>query len=248
MNISAVVLTKNEERNIAACLKGLAFCDEILVIDDGSNDKTHKIAKSYGAKVYIRELEGDFARQRNFGQDMAKGRWILFVDADERVSQELQEEIVKETSRENNPYSGYYLKREDYLWGKKLCYGETTNLKFLRLARKGAGRWKRRVHEFWRIVGRTRTLKNPLLHYPHQTLREFISDINFHSTLHAKANLEEGKSSNLLKIMFYPKLKFFRNYILRLGFLDAEAGFVVALLMSFHSFLAWSKLWLMQRK
>lgn len=247
-DISAVVLTKNEEKNIAECLRSLAFCDEIIVIDDASNDKTVRIARGLGAKIFVRGLEGDFSSQRNFALKKASGRWVFFVDADERITDRLREEILKEIKKVDNPYSGYFVKRQDFLWGKKLRFGETSSLKFLRLARKSAGGFKRRVHEYWNVVGRTKTLENPLVHHPHQTLREFIADINFQSTLHARANCEEGKKSTLLKIIFLPKLKFLRNYFLRLGFLDGERGFLLALLMSFHSFLAWSKLWVAQRK
>ena len=147
-----------------------------------------------------------------------------------------------------NPYMSYFVRRDDYMWGKKLKHGETGTALFLRLGRKSGGKWVRRVHEVWGVVGRTKTLKNHLRHYPHQTLREFINDINFHSSLHAEANYKEGKSSNLAKIIIWPKGKFLSNYFFKLGFLDGTEGFVLTLMMSFHSFLAWSKLWIIQRK
>lgn len=248
MNISAVILTKNEEGNIDECIQGLAFCEEIIVIDDNSTDKTVEIAKELGAKVFQRNLNGNFAAQRNFGIEKATNKWVLFIDADERVSTELKDEIEREISALNNYYLGYFVKRDDYLFGKKLNYGETAKVTLLRLARKSAGKWVRNVHEVWEVRGRTKTLKNSLRHYPHQTLREFIKDINFQSDLHAEANYKEGKSSNLAKIVFWPGGKFLSNYLFKLGFLDGTPGFVMALMMSFHSFLAWSKLWIFQRK
>ena len=248
MNISAVILTKNEEGNIAECLHGLNFCDEIIVVDDGSYDKTVEIARGLGAKVFARSLNGDFAGQRNFGLEKAVNKWVLFIDADERVSKELKDEIEKEVSMLNNYYLGYLFKRDDYIFGKKLNFGETASVRLLRLARKSAGKWARSVHEVWEVQGRTKTLKNPLKHYPHQTLREFIKDINFQSDLHALANQKEDKNSNLARIVFWPKGKFLYNYLFKLGFLDGTEGFVLALMMSFHSFLSWSKLWIIQRK
>lgn len=248
MNISAVILSKNEEKNIGECIRGLTFCEEIIVIDDYSSDKTIEIARGLGAIVFQRKLEGDFAAQRNFGLGKATHKWVLFVDADERVNKELKEEMEREISTLNNPFLGYFFKRDDYIFGKKLNFGETASVALLRLARKSVGKWIRNVHEVWEVQGRTKTLKNSLRHYPHQTLREFINDINFHSDLHAVANYKEGKRSSWIKILFWPRAHGFKNWVLKLGFLDGTEGFVFALMMSFHSFLAWSKLWIYQRK
>ena len=256
--ISAIILAKNEEKNIGECIEALAFCEEIIVIDDYSSDKTVEIARGLGANIFQRKLEGNFASQRNFGLEKATNKWVLFIDADERVSKELRDEIEREVVSLNNPYLGYFFKRDDYIFGKRIKFGETSALfgfnpgayinKFLRLARRSAGKWRRPVHEVWEVSGRTKSLKNTLKHYPHQTLREYISDINFHSDLHAEANYKEGKRSSLLKILLWPKLKFLNNYFFRLGLLDGTEGFVLALSTSFHSFLAWSKLWIYQRK
>jgi len=248
MNLSAVVLTKNEEGNLRDCLESLKFCDEVIVIDDGSTDKTVEIANQLGAKVYTRPLNGDFSAQRNFGLAKASGKWVLSIDADERVGEKLKGEILAEVGRDANPIVGYFVKRGDYLWGKKLKFGETASLSFLRLARKSGGEWERCVHEVWQVMGRTKTLTNPLSHYPHQTLREFIHDINFHSDLDVLAKKKEGKRASLFKIIFWPKGKFINNWIFRLGFLDGDRGFLLALLMSFHSFLSWSKLWIYQKQ
>ncbi|MBI4028920.1 MAG: glycosyltransferase family 2 protein [Candidatus Blackburnbacteria bacterium] len=248
--ISAVVLTKNEEKNVEECLKTLKWCDEIVVVDDYSTDKTVSLAKKFGAKIYQRHLENDFAQQRNFGLEKVTGDWVFFVDADERVSHSLAQEISTEVQVQVHPrgVQGFAVRRVDVMWGRELKHGEWGNAKLLRLAKKGAGKWSRRVHEVWNVDGVTELLRSPLLHYPHQTMSEFLSDIDQYSTLHAQANLEEGKSSSILKFILYPKLKFLQNYILKLGFLDGGQGFVVAMLMSFHSYLAWGKLWLLQRK
>lgn len=247
--ISAVILTENEEKNIEECIKSVSWCSEIIVIDDYSKDSTVKIAGECGAKVFQRALNGDFAQQRNIGISKAKGDWILFIDADERVSPELGKEILNATFF-SDPESicNISLKRVDFLWGRELRYGEVRNVNLIRLVKKGTGTWKRRVHEYWIGTGDTFVLSNPLLHYPHQTLREFIEGIDFYSTLHAQQKYEEGERSNLVKILLWPKLKFINNWIFNFGFLDGTAGFIHATLMSFHSFLAWSKLWLMQRE
>ncbi len=248
MNISAVILAKNEEKNIKECIKNLGFCDEVVVIDDNSEDRTVEIAKKLGAKVYKRSLEENFAAQRNFALNKAKGKWVLFIDADERVSKNLRNEITQITNDPSVGCLGFYIKRTDYMWGKELKSGETGSVKLLRLARRKAGKWKRQVHETWKIIGRIDELKNPLLHYPHPTLRKFIKSVNSMSSLHAKANFKEGKRSFLFKIIVWPLAKFMHNWIIRKGFLDGIQGLVVALVMSFHSYLSWSELWILQKR
>lgn len=247
VNISAVVLTKNEQFNIGSCLKSLSFSNEIIVIDDNSRDKTSEIAEEFGAKIYKREMNADYASQRNFALGKARGKWVLFVDADERVTPSLRSEIMQVVNNPLGHYSGFYIKRRDNLWGKDLKYGETGTIKLLRLARKGRGKWIRKVHEVWKISGPTRVLKAPLRHYPHPTLSEFIAHINIMSTIDIEAKRQEGKHSSLIKIVFWPLAKFIWNWKYKLGFLDGNEGFVVALMMSFHSFLSWSKLWVEEK-
>lgn len=240
MEITAVVLTKNEEKNISACLSTLSFCDEIIIVDDFSDDKTVPLAKKFDAKVFQRKLGNDFAAQRNFGLGKASKDWVFFIDADERVTPELKAEILR---LDGESHHGFIFKRRDILWGKQLLHGEASRVRLLRLARKTASKWRRPVHEVWEASGKTAVLTNPLLHYPHQSLDEFIDNINEFSTLHAKANSLEGKRSNLVKIILWPIGKFVYNYIILLGVLDGTRGFVHAMFMSLHSFLAWSKLW-----
>lgn len=250
MTISVVVLTKNEEENIEACLKALKWVDEIIVIDDESTDNTVKIAKENGAKVFFHPLNQDFAAQRNFGLEKAKGEWILFVDADERVSSALAAEISKippAGGQISNP-NGFYLKRKDSLFGRWLNHGETGSIKLLRLAKKDDGEWVRPVHEIWQVKGETGELNEPLLHYPHQNISEFLEEINFYSTIRARELYNQERKTSLLEILAYPLAKFFQNYFLKLGVLDGMPGFLVALLMSFHSFLVRSKLYLLWRQ
>lgn len=248
MNLSAVIITKNEEINIEECIKSLSFCDEIIVIDDYSTDNTVIIAKELGAKIFKRALNSDFAAQRNFGLQKAKYEWVLFVDADERVTEALASEITNYKLQITNDIAGYYFRRIDYMWGKFLTHGEVGTLKLIRLAKKGAGKWMRKVHEYWDVEGKKSELKNPLMHYPHPTLSEFLDELNIFSTLHAKANRQEGKRSTLVKIIVWPIVKFLQNYILRFGFLDGVAGFVLAVTMSLNSYLSWSKLWFYQKR
>jgi len=253
--ISAVVLAKDEEKNIEKCLEALQWCDEIIVIDDYSEDKTVekvqkfkslKVQNKLTIKIYKRHLNNDFAGQRNFALRQAQGKWILFIDADERVSPKLAAEIQYQVS--NIRYQGFFLKRQDYFGGRWLKHGETSRVKLLRLAKKRAGKWQRKVHEVWKIKGKTGELNNPIIHYPHQTISEFLNHLNFHSSLHAEALLAEKGKTTLLKTIFYPIAKFIQNYFFRLGFLDGVPGLITALMMSFHSFLARAKLYQQWKK
>ncbi len=184
--ISAVVLAKNEEKNIGACLESLSWCDEIIVVDDNSTDKTQEIARKIGAKVFAHSLNNDFAAQRNYGLEKASEDWVLFVDADERVTSALWYEIMARTNDPISQYAGFFLKRDDVLWGKELKHGEIGNIKLLRLAKKDAGLWHGKVHETWKIKGTTLLLEKPLLHYPHSTVADFLREINFYTNLRAE--------------------------------------------------------------
>ncbi len=245
--ISAIVLTKNEEEDIGKCLESVSWCDEILIIDDFSKDKTVEIAKKAGARIFNRELNSNFSSQRNFGLSRAKYDWVLFVDSDEVVGSDLKNEILKKINK-NKTADGFYIKRKDFIFGNKIQHGEFGNIKLLRLAKKGKGEWMGNVHEKWEIRGEIDELKNPLFHYPHQSINEFLREINFYTDIRAKELFDEGTKSDFLSIILYTKIKFIQNYFIKFGFLDGTSGLVLALLMSFHSFLVRSKLWLLWQK
>ena len=134
------------------------------------------------------------------------------------------------------------------MFGKWLKHGETGSVKLLRLARKDEGRWVRPVHEVWQVKGQTLELKNPLLHYPHQTVKELLEEINFYTSLNAQVFYDQGVRARPWQIIVYPLGKFIKNYFWKWGFLDGMAGFLSAVFMSFHSFLTRSKLWVLRQK
>lgn len=243
--ISAVVLTKNEEKNIKDCLENLSWCDEIIVVDDFSIDKTGEIAEKMGAVVYKRRLQGDFAAQRNFGLKKAKGDLVFFVDADERVTKALHEEILKVL---NCQIVGFYFRRKDKFLGKWLNYGEAASVRLLRLARKNVGKWQGNIHEEWQVKGITRGLSNPILHNRRITICDFLERINNYSTIRARQLFEQKQKTNIFWIIVFPTAKFLQNYFLRLGFLDGFPGFVMAFFMSFHSLLVRCKLYYLWQK
>lgn len=245
--ISVVVLTKNEENNIRRCLESIKWCDEVIIIDDNSTDKTLEIIKKYKTTIYKRPLNSNFSAQRNFGKFHAKNEWVLFVDADEVVSDALAYEIsnaiqLKDQNLKN--FDGFYLKRSDLMWGRQLKYGEMGSIKLLRLGRKNSGGWEGMAHEKWEIEGTIGILMNPLLHFPHKTLEEFLRDINFYTDIRALELKDKNARVFFWSIPLYPLGKFIFNYIFKRGFLDGMPGLIIAITMSFHSFLVRGKLWL----
>lgn len=240
--ITAIVLTHNDEERIVDCLENLSFCDELVIIDDKSTDRTVEICKQFTDKVYTRALSNNFASQRNYALNFVTNEWVLFVDSDELVSKELSKEIISAMS--SSQVNGYYIKRIDKMWGKTMHFGEVGDVSLLRLARKKAGKWRGHVHETWKINGNTKMLTHPLIHVPHENVSEFLKEIDEYSTLRAKQLHEEGVKTNFFEIIAYPLAKFLRNYFFKKGYKDGVAGFIYAVMMSFHSFLARGKLYL----
>lgn len=243
--LTGIVLTHNEEKNVVRCLESLKFCDQILVVDDNSTDKTVQLAKKTGATVVSHPLDSNFAAQRNWAISQAKTPWVLFVDADEVVLVKLGEEITSAVKKIE--YKGFLIPRTDYMWGKKLSHGDVGGVRLLRLARRGAGEWQGAVHEQWQIEGNVGTLRHVLNHYPHPTMVEFLQEINRYSSIRAQELHDLGQHSNLFQIIFYAPAKFLWLWLCRRGFLDGTAGFVHAMTMAFYSFLVRGKLWLLWR-
>jgi len=248
--ITVIILTKNNAGTIEKTLKSISWAGERIIIDDDSCDATVDIAKKRKATVYQHPLNDDFASQRNFGLSKAKGEWVLFIDSDEEVSEELEKEILYKITNHNdqitNKIQGYYVKRKDIFLGKELQHGETAHVTLLRLARKEAGTWVRPVHEYWDVKGKTEMLDHPVLHHSHTSIRQFVADINRYSTINAQYFYKQGITANAFTIIFYPLAKFIQNYFFRFGFLDGTAGAVMAIMMSFHSFLTRGKLYILQ--
>ena len=154
MKLSAVILAKNEEAHIKQAIKSVHFCDEILVIDDFSTDKTEEIAKEEGAVVYQHKLDRDFAQARNFGIQKSRGEWVLFLDADEVIRGELATEIIETIKKGNISKVSYHIKRRDFWWGRELKHGEVSNVRnkgLIRLIKKHSGVWVHPVHEVFQI-------------------------------------------------------------------------------------------------
>lgn len=243
--LTAIVLCHNCAEILPRCLSSLKFADCLYVIDDNSTDNSVAVAKSFSAQVVSHPLNKDFSSQRNYALSLAKSGWVLFVDADEEVPQELAQEIL---SRINQPgVSGYYLRRQDILWGRSLRFGDLRNFRVLRLAKKDSGKWHGQIHETWDIAGETPVLSRPLLHYPHATLYKFLHQLNNYSSIRARELFQSKGSASLFQIVAYPLGKFLKLYLWQLGFIDGVAGLVHALCMSFYTFLVRGKLYLLRQ-
>ncbi len=246
--VSAIVLTKNEEKNIKDCLESIKWVDEIIIIDDSSSDKTIEISKKYTSKIYKRNLDLDFSKQRNFGISKASNNWILFVDADERITEELKNEIIGILNFNNHIYDAYKIKRIDQMWGRKIKYAEQGSTKLIRLFKKGKGVSYGKVHEVIKINGKIGELNNCIYHYPHQLLSEFIQELNIYSTIRAEELFTKNIKVNGVLVFVYTLGKFINNYFIKLGFLDGVRGLMLAVLMSMHTFLSRGKLWLLWKQ
>ena len=245
--ISCVILSHNSQDSIGESLRSVNWCDEVLVIDDASTDNTISIAQKHNAHVYSHCLEDNFAAQRNYGLKQAKGEWVLFLDSDEIVTENLKNEIRHELKGCSDAVKGYYIPRVDFIFGRTLRYGDVRRARYIRLARIGAGKWSRAVHEQWNIKGEIKTFSHPLLHSPHPTLKSFLHKINRYTTINANLMFQEGKRVHCFTIIVYPVAKFLYTYGFQFGFLDGTAGFVHAMMMAFHSFLTRAKLWQLQQ-
>ncbi len=245
--ISVIVLARNEEKNIKECLESVRWADELIIIDDYSIDNTIKIAEKYTKKIYQRKLAGNFSSQRNFAISKANTKWVFFVDADERIPEELKNEIIGILSF-NNAYDAYKIRRIDNMWSKKIKHGEQGSTKILRLFKKEKGKSVGKVHEVIKINGKVGELNNYIIHYPHQSIAQFLKEINIYSTIRANELYDQKIKTNAVLILAYTVGKFIKNYFFMLGFLDGVRGLLLALLMSLHSFLSRGKLWLLWKQ
>lgn len=179
----------------------------------------------------------------------AKTTWVLFVDSDEKISQNLKKEILEVI--QSSEYDAYYVPRLDIFMGRELRHGETGHARFVRLAKKDFGRWIRPVHETWIPSSKNKeigTLQHPLIHESHPTISSFLEKINNYSTIDADYRFKQGVKSSLWQIWVYPMAKFIYNYFFKLGILDGTPGTIMAIMMSFHSYLTWTKLYLLWHK
>ncbi|MDO8659089.1 MAG: glycosyltransferase family 2 protein [Candidatus Parcubacteria bacterium] len=246
--LSVVLATFNEEKNLPACLDSVKdLADEIIVVDGSSTDKTAEIAKKYGARIKITTNKPNFHINKQMAIDMATGDWILQLDADERVTSELVQEIKEKIG---NSANGYWIPRKNWFLGKFLMKGGQYPDYTLRLYRNGKGHLPQvHVHEQAEVVGRVEYLKHALLHYPYINFASYIVKWNRYNALLATQIKESSENKNFLMKVIYgvgylivkPGHWFLTTYIRHKGFMDLWSGFVFSLFSSLRFPVAYFK-------
>ncbi|MFH0924553.1 MAG: glycosyltransferase family 2 protein [bacterium] len=239
--VSATIITYNEEENISACLESIRWVDEILVVDSFSNDKTIEICEGFGCKVYRHKWLG-YGKQKNLAINRAKNEWILSLDADERISPELQREI-KCLIQKCPEKDGYYIPRKAFFSGKWIRHCGWYPDYNLRLFNRHKGKFKERaVHECVELNGEVGYLKGNIEHYTYKSISDFLERLDRYSSLAAEEMFKGGTEFKGSQLVFRPIFNFFKMYILKLGFLDGYDGFLLSVLYSYYVFVKYCKL------
>jgi len=242
VKISAVIITYNEAERLPAALKSLeGIASEIIVVDSHSTDETVRIARHFGCRVFERDWT-NYADQKNFGQNQATYPWILSLDADERLSPELRQEIISLLPTEPD-CAGFSVPRRVFYLGRWIRHGGWYPDRRVRLFRRNRARWEGEfVHEKLVIEGEVKKLRGDLLHFPYRHITDHMRRINLFSELGAKKLYAGRKKCRWYHLVFLPPLRFLRNYIFLGGFLDGFPGLVIAVLSSYAIFARYAKL------
>lgn len=246
LNLSVILITKNEAENIRACLESVGWADEIVVVDSGSTDETVEIAREFTGKVYLHPDWPGFGPQKNRALDYATGDWVLSIDADERVTPELHAEI--ESVLTDTGAIAYRIPRLSSFCGRFMRHSGWRPDYVLRLFRRDMGRFSEaQVHESVEVRGEVKNLQCDLLHYSYRDFDDVLAKLNLYSSASAKQMAERGKRGGLATAILHGAWAFFRTYVLRAGFLDGREGFMLAVMNAENSYYRYIKLWLKQR-
>ena len=244
--LSVTVIAKNEAANIARALESVAWADEIVVVDAESTDDTVGIARRFTDRVIVRAWPG-YIEQKNFAASRADHDWILSLDADERVTPALADEI-RATLAASPVAAAYRMPRVTWHLNRWIRATDWYPDYQVRLYDRRSARWVgRHVHEAIAADGTTGTLKGELEHFPYNDIADHLATINQYTTWAAEQMREEGRASGFLQIAGHPPLAFLRNYIVRGGITEGIPGLIISSLNSYYVFLKFAKLWQLQR-
>lgn len=240
--LSVLILAKNEERNIEDCINSVKFADEVLVIDDGSTDNTKKIAESLGARVVQRSMNGDWGGQQTFAIKEAQNPWVLFLDADERISEPLGEEIMAAVKK-NEPVA-YWIERKNKFHYYYATHG-TLRPDFVdRLFPAKDSYVEGLVHPKIVTPYPNQKLKNVMYHYTYDNWDQYFGKFNQYTRLAAEKYKLEGKSCSFFRdVVLRPMWAFFKIYILNKGFLDGKIGFILSVNHFFYTMTKYVRLY-----
>ena len=241
--IASITITQNEERNITACLESLKWVDEMIVVDAESTDRTIELAKAHTSRVHVRPWPG-YGPQKNFAMDQATAEWVLIVDADERVTDELRQEIVRFLATPPSPLA-YRIPRRNFYYGRWIRGAGQYPDPQVRLVRCGQGRYNDLpVHEHLEVAGPVGDLRGHLDHHSHPTVVSHELKIERYSTLAADERIRNGKpEAAWYHLLLNPVWTFVKFYLVRGGYRDGLPGFIVSGLSAAHVLLKYAKLW-----
>ena len=245
--ISVCIICCNEAKNIERCLQSVMWADEVLVVDSFSKDQTPEIARRFTPNVIQKEWLG-YIGQKKFIADLAKGPWILFVDADEEISPTLRAEIERNFAQPlPEDVHGFTCPRLVPYLGRWIRHGDWYPDTKLRLFKKAYGECGgKEPHDRIYVTGEVRRLKGELFHYTYIDIEDQLATINRFSTISARTHDEEGRSITFLGLVFRPLYRFLRGYFGKRGFLDGIPGLIVAMNVAFGTFSKYAKLWELQ--
>lgn len=245
--ISAIILTKNAETVIADCIDSLAFCDEIIVVDDYSTDRTADIAKMMGASVYPYNNES-FSKKRNLGLKKAKGKWVIYLDADERLSDDLRDKIEKIIDGKHDIYAAYRLYRKNFYLGK---HEWPVMEKLERLFKRSKlVEWYGELHESAKVDGEIGDIESGYIkHYTHQNLSSMLDKTIHWSKIEADLRFKAAHPK-MSWWRFYRVMltAFYDSYIKQKGYKIGTAGFIESMYQAFSMFITYARLWELQTK
>ena len=233
--VSGLIITFNEEKNIRDIIGCFDLCDEIVIVDSFSTDKTVEIASGFPNVKIIQNTFEDFTKQRNLALDAASHDWILFLDGDERITPKLREEIITELNKSDKK-EAYYFYRKFFFAGKPINYSGTQNDKNFRLFRKSKARYiaEKKVHETLKVNGEIGELKSKLLHYSVSDEESYRKKMIHYGNLKGKELVEKGKKYSIITHWSKVAFKFLKTYVLKLGFLDGTEGLKISYLQSLY--------------
>jgi len=245
--LSVTIITLNEAEHIGDAIDSARWADEVIVVDAGSHDDTVEIARARGARVESRAWTG-YVDQKNFAATLARNDWILSLDADERVTPPLADEIRAVLDGSPGTF-GFRIPRVTFHLGRWIRTTDFYPDYQTRLYHRQHARWQGRlVHESVAVDGRRGQLTGELEHRSYRDLADQVNRINHYSTLSAQQMFEDGVRSGLLQLLVHPPAAFLRNYVLRRGFMDGAPGLIISLMNSYSVYLKFAKLWERQRR
>ncbi len=247
MKISVVLITKNEAHNIRECLESVSWCDRAIIVDSGSTDGTVEAARAMGAEVYETATWPGFGPQKNLALSKAQSEWVLSIDADERVTPALRDEIL--AAIDSGQADAYDMPRLSRFCGRFIRHGGWYPDRLTRLFRLGKARFTDDlVHENVVTDAPVAHLRSPLLHYTYDDFSQVLRKIDQYSTLGARQAFARGKTASPASALLHGTWAFLRTYLFRRGFLDGPQGLGVALMNGQASYYKHVKLWLLHRQ